>query len=310
MSDSADLSQSTHHHGGSTPHHHDGSPPAPDSTPPAPTVVPWPPTQAPTQAQAQAQAQAPTHLIPQPVRKSSPTRKILIAVAALVALGAAATGGAYAAAPDKVTGAFGQSAKPSTGQPVGPAAPTGDASARPPESTPGDGDAPPADPTPGSGPDVPGTGGAITVVAPDTLGGRPRIGDEGSGDAGSDGGMADDSGVPGVTATAKGIYGNAATQDIVIVTAVASTSGTPESRLSQFISGVSQELDVDNFTEADAGPLGGLARCGDGKLNGVPVAVCVWSDAGSAGALVRVLQSSPLFRPNFPALRAEVERRA
>ncbi|MFK3981953.1 hypothetical protein ACI2K4_16445 [Micromonospora sp. NPDC050397] len=268
-----------------------------------------PPADLPQGAPAREQA------IPQPARRWSPARKILIALAALVALALAATGGAYAAAPEKVTGAFGHSTQPSTSHPATTPPATGEqtngeqTNGQPSNvpsagsTAPGGGvGSPPTGPTPGG----PIAGGAITVVAPATLGGRPRIGDESTGGTG----MPDDSGVPEVTATARGIYGNAATQDIVIVTAVASTSGTPESRLSQFISGVSQELDVHNFTEADPGPLGGLARCGDGRLNGVPVAVCVWSDAGSAGALVRVLQSSPLFRADFPALRAEVERRA
>ena len=216
-----------------------------------------------------------------------PWPRVGLIAAVVVALGAAAVGGAYAAAPDKVTGVFGGS----TAQPAG--------------SQPGQPDAGLAEAAGVSGLAVPDSAAMITVVAPDTLGGRPRIGTEGS-----DGGSDDDSGVPEVTATAQGIYGNAATQDIVIVTAVASTSGTPQSRLSQFISGVSEELSVNSYVEADPGRLGGLARCGDGNLNGVPVSVCVWSDAGSTGALVRVLQSAQSFAPDFPALRAEVERRA
>jgi hypothetical protein len=216
-----------------------------------------------------------------------PWLRVGLIAAVVVALGAAAVGGAYAVAPDKVTGVFGGS----TAQPAG--------------SQTGQPDAVLAEAARVSGLAGPDSAAMITVVAPDTLGGRPRIGTEDS-----DGGSDDDSGVPEVTATAQGIYGNAATQDIVIVTAVASTSGTPQSRLSQFISGVSEELSVNSYIDADPGRLGGLARCGDGNLNGVPVSVCVWSDAGSTGALVRVLQSAQSFAPDFPALRAEVERRA
>ncbi|GAA3055772.1 hypothetical protein GCM10010464_20710 [Pseudonocardia yunnanensis] len=216
-----------------------------------------------------------------------PWLRVGLIAAVVVALGAAAVGGAYAVAPDKVTGVFGGStalrAKSQSGQPDAGSGATAAGA---------------------SGPAVPDSAATITVVAPDTLGDRPRIGTAGGDES------ADDSGVPEVTATAQGIYGNAATQDIVIVTAVASTSGTPQSRLSQFISGVSEELSVDSYIEADPGPLGGLARCGDGTLNGVPVSVCVWSDAGSTGALVRVLQSAQSFAPDFPALRAEVEQRA
>ncbi|GAA1233614.1 hypothetical protein [Pseudonocardia alaniniphila] len=216
-----------------------------------------------------------------------PWLRVGLIAAVVVALGAAAVGGAYAVAPDKVAGVFGGS----TAQPAG--------------SQSGQPDAGPGVGAVGvSRAAVPDSAATITVSAPDTLGNRPRIGTEDSDES------ADDSGVPGVTATAQGIYGNAATQDIVIVTAVASTSGTPQSRLSQFISGVSEELGVTSYVEADPGPLGGLARCGDGTLNGVPVSVCVWSDAGSTGALVRVLQSAQSFAPDFPALRAEVERTA
>ncbi|WP_433286380.1 hypothetical protein ACQPZQ_30265 [Pseudonocardia sp. CA-142604] len=214
-----------------------------------------------------------------------PWLRVGLIAAVVVALGAAAIGGAYAVAPDKVAGVFGGStAQPAGSQSGQPDAGVGAVGV--------------------SSPAVPDSAAPITVVAPDTLGNRPRIGTDDSDES------ADDSGVPGVTATAQGIYGNAATQDIVIVTAVASTSGTPQSRLSQFISGVSEELGVDSYIEADPGPLGGLARCGDGTLNGVPVSVCVWSDAGSTGALVRVLQTAQSFAPDFPALRAEVEQRA
>ncbi|TDC38373.1 hypothetical protein E1211_07355 [Micromonospora sp. 15K316] len=111
-----------------------------------------------------------------------------------------------------------------------------------------------------------------------------------------------------MTATAQGLYGDIAKQDIVIVDAVASTGATRESRLSLFISGVTKGLNVGNFTEADPGPLGGQAFCGDGNINGVPAAVCVWSDSGSTGALIHSLQSQEKFRTEFPALRAEIEQ--
>ncbi|RKN29979.1 hypothetical protein [Micromonospora musae] len=217
-----------------------------------------------------------------PPSRTTFLQKVLIAVGAVVVLLGAVFVGVVIASPaenDKTPG--GAAGAPATGSPA------------PSQSA-------------GADPDVPGR--VITVAAPQTLGGRPKI-DLGADDGGvSEAGLPADSDVPEVTATAQGLYGDIAKQDIVIVNAVASTGATRESRLSLFISGVSKALNVGNFTEADPGPLGGQAFCGDGNINGVPGAVCVWSDSGSTGALIHSLQSQEKLRSEFPALRAEIEQ--
>ncbi|SIR05304.1 hypothetical protein [Micromonospora avicenniae] len=219
-----------------------------------------------------------------PPSRTTFLQKVLIAVGAVVVLFAAVFVGTVIASPAEVDSASGDTAGAVTG--TGSQVPSQPAAADP---------------------DAPGR--VVTIAAPQTLGGRPKI-DLGSEDGGvtEEVGLPEDSGVPGVTAKAQGLYGDIAKQDIVIANAVASTGATRESRLSLFISGVTKALSVGNFTEADPGPLGGQAFCGDGNINGVPAAVCVWSDAGSTGALVHALQSQDKFRTEFPALRAEIEQ--
>jgi hypothetical protein len=143
--------------------------------------------------------------------------------------------------------------------------------------------------------------GPLTVVRPETLGGRPRI-DIGNGTSSEESFR--------TTAEAQGVYGNVAKQDLIFLVAVASTDQTTEARFSNVIAEASKEFKVDNYRTVEPGAMGGLVRCGDGTLNGVPAAVCVWSDRGTNGVLVHSLQSADEFAGDVVALRAEVEKAA
>jgi hypothetical protein len=139
------------------------------------------------------------------------------------------------------------------------------------------------------------------VVRPTTLGGKPRI------ETGIDSGAADDLTFQ-VAATAQGVYGNAATQDVLFLVAVASTDMTPEARFSLMVSEASKEFGVDSYISVDPGSLGGLAKCGNGTINGVPAAVCAWSDNGTTGLLVNSLQEADALGRQVASLRTEVEK--
>jgi hypothetical protein len=141
----------------------------------------------------------------------------------------------------------------------------------------------------------------VTVIRPATLGGKPRI------EIGS-GSVATDDLTFEVTATAQGVYGNAAKQDVLFLIAVASTDMTPEARFSLMVSEASQEFGVDRYASVDPGPLGGLAKCGDGTINGVPSAVCAWSDDGTTGLLINSLKDAGDFGKQVAELRTEVEK--
>ncbi|MER7443705.1 hypothetical protein [Micromonospora avicenniae] len=251
---------------------------------PAPFPAPGSPAQFPAPTGAQANGRV------YPSRK--PWLRIgLITVAAVVALCAAVVGVSFAIAPNGTAGSSGGATKQAAGPQSSTSATAG---------APGVGGAEASAP---AGSAAPGGAGTITVVAPATLGGQPRIDTTGSG-------VTTDPAEPEVTAAAQGAYGNTATEDITFFTAFASTSETPEARLDLLTSELSKKFSAQNFVEADPGPLGGLGRCSDGLFNGVLAGVCVWSDAGSSGAFIRTRQSAQVFAPDFPALRAEVEQRS
>lgn len=58
--------------------------------------------------------------------------------------------------------------------------------------------------------------------------------------------------------------------------------GSPSSELDGAFRGASSgEVTINNVKDVDAGPLGGVARCGETTVRSVPIAVCAWADHGS-----------------------------
>jgi hypothetical protein len=150
----------------------------------------------------------------------------------------------------------------------------------------------------------------ISVVEPQTLGGREKASDPTlqSSVSGLDSEM---SKLPGSTGSVGAIYGDIQKQDLVMVAAASSISGSAQSRFDQFTSGLGQGgIAVKSMTDTDPGPLGGLAKCGDSNTAGVPMAVCVWSDNGSVGMIAMMFKKKADLEKEFISMRGEIEKKA
>ena len=152
----------------------------------------------------------------------------------------------------------------------------------------------------------------ITVVEPATLGGRPK-----ATDAQLQGGINSLDGVmsnlPGATGSVGGIYGDLQKQDIVMVAAASSINGSAQDRYDEITKGLNSGpggIKIDNFTDTDPGPLGGIAKCGDTTTSGIPMAICVWSDNGSAGMFLMMFKQKPDLEKEFVAMRGEIEQKS
>ena len=149
----------------------------------------------------------------------------------------------------------------------------------------------------------------ISVVEPATLGGRAQV-SEPAIQASVSQLDSELSKVPGATGSVAAAYGDVKKQDLVMVAAASSLSGSAESRFEEFTSGMNQGgMQVANLTDTDPGPLGGIAKCGDTGTSDVPMAICVWSDNGSIGMFAMLFKPKADLEKEFVALRGEVERR-
>jgi hypothetical protein len=151
----------------------------------------------------------------------------------------------------------------------------------------------------------------ITVVEPETLGGRPKASDPAlqSSISGLDGIMSD---LPGATGSVGAIYGDPKEQDVVMVAAASSINGSAQDRFDQFSTGLGGAggIKIDNLTDTEPGPLGGIAKCGDTNTAGVPMAVCIWSDNGSVGMLAMMFKEKADLESEFVSLRGEIEKKS
>jgi len=153
-------------------------------------------------------------------------------------------------------------------------------------------------------------GAKITVAAPATLGGREKITDPSIAAAAEE--MDKELGnVAGATSSVGAMYGDVAKQDIVMVAAASTVSGSAQSRFDEFTKGMeSGGMKSANLTDTDPGPLGGIAKCGDTKQDSVDMAICVWSDNGSTGMFAMLFKNKADLEKEFVTLRGEVEKKA
>ncbi|MET8362941.1 hypothetical protein ABZU53_05145 [Micromonospora sp. NPDC005194] len=112
------------------------------------------------------------------------------------------------------------------------------------------------------------------------------------------------------TSTIGAFYGDPAKQDLIMITAVSGVMADPKKELDEAVTGLSSELSVTNMAVVEAGPLGGDARCGDGKTEGVPLGVCVWADRGSVGLVVMYFKSAEETKAEFVTIRGQIEQRS
>ncbi|MFF5052629.1 hypothetical protein ACFY1S_05505 [Micromonospora sp. NPDC000663] len=148
------------------------------------------------------------------------------------------------------------------------------------------------------------------VVAPATLAGRAKNTDPQL-QAVADQMVTDmKSEVQNETSTVGAFYGDPAKQDLIMITAVSGVMADPKKELDEAVTGLSSELAVTNMAPVEPGPLGGEARCGDGKAEGVPLGVCVWADRGSVGLVVVYFKTAAQVKAEFTTIRGQIEQRS
>ncbi|WP_088979627.1 DUF5336 domain-containing protein [Micromonospora coxensis] len=150
----------------------------------------------------------------------------------------------------------------------------------------------------------------IRLVTPTTLAGRAkntepqlrRIADEMVRDMKSD--------VTNETGAVGAFYGSAAKRNMVMISGVSGPVLLPEKELDDAIKSLSTSLSVRKVASINPGPLGGVAKCGDGKSSGIALGVCVWADEGSVGMIVMFFSSASKAKAEFATIRGQVEKRS
>ncbi|MFC7480771.1 hypothetical protein ACFQX7_13065 [Luedemannella flava] len=94
-----------------------------------------------------------------------------------------------------------------------------------------------------------------------------------------------------------------------MVAAVAVDNDNPAALVSGAFIGMQAQIDVKNAKDIDAGPLGGVARCGTATTSGQPLTVCVWGDHGSLGQIYFLNRSLAESRKLYPDIRKGVLHR-
>jgi hypothetical protein len=149
----------------------------------------------------------------------------------------------------------------------------------------------------------------ITLVAPETLGGRAKSTEPSLVAAADEMSRQLKAEVPEAKGTVGAIYGDANQQDLVMIAGVAGFVPDPAKQLDQFVSEVGTELNLTGVTDVEPGPLGGTARCGNAETDGVKIGVCAWSDAGSVAMIGMYFKTAEDLKKEFVALRGEIEKK-
>ncbi|WBB70245.1 hypothetical protein [Micromonospora sp. WMMD812] len=147
------------------------------------------------------------------------------------------------------------------------------------------------------------------VEAPATLAGRPKVTDPTLQSLSDQMVTEMKKTAQGETSAVGGFYGDPAKQDLVMVVGVSGLMADPKKELDEAVSGMAAELGVKEMKPVEAGPLGGEARCGDGKADDAPLGVCLWADKGSVGAIVVFFKSAEEVKADFVTMRGEIEKR-
>jgi hypothetical protein len=150
----------------------------------------------------------------------------------------------------------------------------------------------------------------ISVVEPATLGGRPKLTDPQF--AGAIATLKSElAKAPNTTSTVGALYGDPAKQDLVMIAGASAPLLNPEKQLDDTLKGASSGgLTLTDIAPIEPGPLGGTAKCGNGKTSGIDLAVCAWADNGSVGMIAIYWKKVDDIKGDFAALRGEIEKKA
>jgi hypothetical protein len=149
----------------------------------------------------------------------------------------------------------------------------------------------------------------IKVVEPASLGSRPKATDPEL-NSGLQGSVDEMKKEPGVTGTVGAFYGTPKTLDILMVVGASSIGGSAQDRYDAMTQGIAGDFDLTQLKDVPPGPLGGIAKCGDGKTGGVPLGVCMWADSGSFGMLVLFNKKAAALEKDFISYRGQIEQKS
>jgi hypothetical protein len=148
----------------------------------------------------------------------------------------------------------------------------------------------------------------IKVVEPATLGSRPKTSVPEL-DRGLQTDITSMKKDPTVTGTVGAIYGKGKTLDVIMVEAASSVGGSAEQRFDALNKNIAG-FGITDLKNVDAGPLKGIAKCGNGKANSIPLGVCLWTDSGSFGLIVQFKKTAAELQKNFVSYRGQIEQKS
>ncbi|MFC7545548.1 hypothetical protein [Plantactinospora sp. GCM10030261] len=150
-----------------------------------------------------------------------------------------------------------------------------------------------------------------TVTAPDTLAGRPKSTDPDLVKAAQDTEASINKDVTGATGTVAAFYGDPEEENLLMIAAVSGRVPDPDKQVERDIEDAgTQGMAITDVKSVDPGPLGGVAKCGDSKLEGIQLGVCIWADAGSSGMVVTYGKTADQAATEFVQIRGEIEKRS
>ncbi|TDC42239.1 hypothetical protein [Micromonospora sp. KC213] len=148
------------------------------------------------------------------------------------------------------------------------------------------------------------------VVAPETLAGRAKSTDPSLLAGAKELETQLNQSLPDATSTAGAFYGTVEQKNLVMVAAASGRNADPAKTLDDTLAGAGQaQLQIKEMKSVDAGPLGGLAKCGDAETSGVPLGICVWSDKGSLGMIIVYFKSGQEAAAELSTMRGQIQQK-
>ncbi|NMO54194.1 hypothetical protein HH310_23800 [Actinoplanes sp. TBRC 11911] len=149
----------------------------------------------------------------------------------------------------------------------------------------------------------------VKVVAPKTLGGRPKVSSKEL-QSYVDLLKTMMSSYPSASNSVSGMYGRIGTRNVVVMAAAEADVVLPETTVDALLASGGSSTKVTGITSVSTGSLGGYAKCGNSTSAGQKLAICVWADDGSLGLVVWYFKSTSSIKSEFPKVRAEIEKKA
>jgi hypothetical protein len=145
----------------------------------------------------------------------------------------------------------------------------------------------------------------VTVVAPETLDGRPRISDDDT-DRDTEAFRRGVEWLSGADNSVGGLYGHRGAGDTVLMTASTGSIDDPKLAVDSMFNNLALTWKSGAKT-VPPGPRGGTAKCRDSGDSSHQMAVCVWADPDAIGIIVFYDKPAKSLDAGFTEARAEIE---